>query len=521
MNTPEAGGAPQPLITAQDAYPALERIVDGARDEVLMSFRIFDPDTALRDSALIKRGLSTWAELIEEVAGRGVRVRILLADFDPAFVPELHRDAWRNTHRFAKALEAAGANGASAVLCAPHGQRAGGLWHYLMRGRVARALDALRREPEDRLTDIQKRILRRRPMLRPATIHQKFAVVDGARLIVGGIDVNERRWDEPDHDRPAEETWHDVAVQVDGPVAGAFRRHFSDCWQDAEICADGPLPAPVPALDDLLSADVGTASSAPETYAKAGDGTAWLVRTRSLPCTGFARLGPDPRFSEHEETLNEAFGKARRHIYIETQFFRHLPLAHALAKAARAAPDLQVVLLMPTAPERVIFGGDDGFDARHALALQLRCIDTLRAALGDRLAIVSPAKPKRAEPGENGTLGGAGIVYVHAKVTCIDDAWALVGSANLNGRSLRWDTEASLAFTDAGAVRTLRTALAGKWLGDLPGDLDTTRATTWTTIAGQNADAHPDARENYVMPFPEAANRRFARYLPILPAEMF
>ncbi len=39
-------------------------------------------------------------------------------------------------------------------------------------------------------------------------------------------------------------------------------------------------------------------------------------------------------------------------------------------------------------------------------------------------------------------LGGAPMIYVHAKVSIFDRSAAIVSSANLNGRSLRWDTEA-------------------------------------------------------------------------------
>lgn len=39
-------------------------------------------------------------------------------------------------------------------------------------------------------------------------------------------------------------------------------------------------------------------------------------------------------------------------------------------------------------------------------------------------------------------------IYVHAKITVIDDVWASVGSANLNRRSWTHDSELTVAVLD-------------------------------------------------------------------------
>ena len=84
-----------------------------------------------------------------------------------------------------------------------------------------------------------------------------------------------------------------------------------------------------------------------------------------------------------------------------------------------------------------MFGGAKGWDARHAHALQMRALDDLRDAFGSRVALISPGQREAATEGFSRALGGAGPIYVHAKVTLIDDDFGLVGSANLNGRSMR------------------------------------------------------------------------------------
>ena len=43
---------------------------------------------------------------------------------------------------------------------------------------------------------------------------------DGTHAIVGGLDIDERRFDDTSHRQSAEQTWHDVSVAVDGEAAG-------------------------------------------------------------------------------------------------------------------------------------------------------------------------------------------------------------------------------------------------------------------------------------------------------------
>ncbi len=50
-------------------------------------------------------------------------------------------------------------------------------------------------------------------------------------------------------------------------------------------------------------------------------------------------------------------------------------------------------------------------------------------------------------------------IYVHAKITIVDDVWSTVGSANLNNRGMRDDTEMNVATLDAELARGLRVLL--------------------------------------------------------------
>ncbi|MBT9384921.1 phospholipase [Pseudooceanicola sp. CBS1P-1] len=494
------------LVTAAEMFPALERLCLEAREEVLMSFRILDPLTPLRSPEALALGLTNWGQLLGHVAGRGVVLRLLISDFDPLFAAELHRNAWMNARGFATEL-----GEAAQILCAQHEATAAPLWKTVFRPKVRQLQAQLARYAPAHLTPPQHQALAGEMTIRPASLHQKFAVADAEHVICGGIDINQRRWDDADHQRRAEDTWHDVSVAVSGRVGEDLRHHFAECWDRAMQSGAASFGAePTAVAETRAVIDKLPPSGGPR-----------LLRTLSRARGGMLHLGPEPDICEHEEAHLAAFETAQEMIYLETQFFRHLPLARTLAAQARRAPDLQVVLVLPTEPERQIFDGHSGIDVRHAQALQLRCLTLLKRALGDRIAIVSPAQPRPAPRHTPMPLHGAGIVYLHSKVTLVDDRLGIIGSANLNGRSMRWDTEASLQFHEPEEILSMRERLMRHWLRARIGEIDTTRASDWMRLAREEAARPPEARSIYLLPWPEARNRRFARAFPLLPADMF
>jgi len=56
-------------------------------------------------------------------------------------------------------------------------------------------------------------------------------------------------------------------------------------------------------------------------------------------------------------------------------------------------------------------------------------------------------------------------IYVHAKVAIVDDLWTTVGSANLNNRGMRDDTEMNVTTLDAELAQGLRLMLWAEHLG--------------------------------------------------------
>lgn len=506
------------LLTADQAYPAFERAFMDARTEIWASFRVFDPDTLLRSPEARRIG-TTWFDLVADTLARGVTLHIVLADFDPVARPRLHHATWRAVRKLTAAAEVAGAAGRLRIVAAMHPAKTGLLprllfWpaifkrqrrtaHWLNGLSVAERQAALRDMPglAGRLKEAPDGHIRPRlfpiPYVYPATHHQKLAVFDRRRLYLGGLDLDERRFDTPAHDRGAEETWHDVQLFVSGAAVDEAQAH----------------------LESFLAV---TSGKRPAT-----ESGRWLLRTLSRPrYRNILRFGPEPVADEISLAHQHHARRARRMIYLETQYFRDLRLARYLATMAEANPQLTLLLVLPGAPEEIAFEPRIGLDARFGEYLQARAIRILVKAFGRRLFVAAMAQPRR-ENGESETgralLQRAPIVYIHSKVSIFDDASAIVSSANLNGRSLRWDTEAGLLLTKRTHVQRVRRSVMGHWLPEQADEryFDPARAVSaWRALALQNARLAPEDREGFVLPYDLKAAERDARELPVVPEEL-
>ncbi|WP_179381106.1 phospholipase D-like domain-containing protein [Jannaschia marina] len=501
-----------PLLTAAQAYPAFERMVLQAEERVAMCFRIFDPRTALRSPEARAIG-ETWVDLIAHTLSRGVRLDITLSDFEAVVRPDYHARATRCHRLIVAAGEISGRPELLRVRAALHPARIGWLpalvlWPrargYLLRtaaelnaktpagrARARSELPALekywRTEPDGTVA------LRRwkMPRLTPVTHHQKLAVADGKLLYIGGLDLNERRYDTTDHARPASETWHDLQVLLRGPGAAPAETHL-------DSFVDVTLGKPAPKTPGLL-----------RTVSRARRSHAFL-------------MSPIPVLSELARAHAEAIDGAERLIYLETQFFRDTRLARRLARRARARRDLRLILILPARPDDVAFQGNSGHDARYGEYLQAKCIEILRRGFGDRLFIGSPAQHRKAKRGEP-SLYGAPLIYLHAKLSIFDDTLAIVSSANLNGRSFYWDTEAGVPLTSRIQIEDLRRQCYAHWLRSALTErfvAHETAVEAWRGRARENVRRAPADRRGYILPYASGPARRFGRNLPGIPEEM-
>jgi phosphatidylserine/phosphatidylglycerophosphate/cardiolipin synthase-like enzyme len=275
--------------------------------------------------------------------------------------------------------------------------------------------------------------------------HQKLVVIRHAAgserdvAFVGGIDLCHSRRDDADHhgdrqrqamapvygDRPP---WHDAQLSVQGPAVGDLEFSFRERWDDT-----GPLSRdPLGIVHDLLRHTHRKASALPP---MAPDPEPCGTHTVQVLRTYANRRGGYPFAPQGERSVARGFRKAirraRRLIYLEDQFLWSTEVARIFADALTACRSLRIIAVLPRY-----------FDQAPALTLRPNqvgrenAISVLLDAAADRVAIYDI---------EN--IAGT-PVYVHAKVSVIDDVWASVGSDNFNRRSWSHDSEIACAVID-------------------------------------------------------------------------
>jgi phosphatidylserine/phosphatidylglycerophosphate/cardiolipin synthase-like enzyme len=549
---PRKGCKVTPLIEAADMFPTLEHLVLDAKESVWLSFRIFDPGTKTRSDRCRKLGLKDWAALIDHAVRRGVEVRILLADFEPVLADYLHAGSWstyKSIREIVEKLDEKDRERLQLIVIQHEGEIGWG-WRQILRlalrSRVRSVIEGLlkKRKHDDGGIDTRPGLWRYLewkgdrphrwkpappPKLWPATYHQKFVVVDRETAIVGGLDLDERRWDDRRHRQRANETWHDISAMIEGPVVGDAAAHFARLWNREmpryrAIVEEWTSPAGRELMLDPLT-NVG--EGAAQGKAAAGSAVVQLVRTQSRKSPRPLARGPVSGIRELKAAHREIILHARRHLYVEAQFFRSDDAADWVEQALKASPELEVIVLVANAPEEIAFEGQTGNPAhRHGEYLQARALGRLLKKAGpERIGLFTLAKQEPVKESEKkfeksrGTAYGSGLIHIHAKLLIADDDACLLSSANINGRSFEWDTELGFIWSEKGdAIQNFRRRLWGQLFGgDAPEDMGLEE---WRDIARFNSEAPPEDRKGFVVPYQLGRARRFARPYFFIPDDL-
>ncbi len=248
--------------------------------------------------------------------------------------------------------------------------------------------------------------------------HQKVVVIDDSLAFCGGIDMTADRWDTREHadDEPRRlepdgtpyGPWHDATTMLQGPIAGALGDMCRGRW---EVAGGGKLDPicgnaeswPDHVEPDFTDVEVGIALTVPE-----------MANQQAL--------------HQIEDLYVDLIARAKRWFYAESQYFASRKVAEAIAKR----------LAEPAGPEFVIVHPVNAQGWLEPVAMdsaRARLVEALKAQdPHDRLRLYHPF-----------TAGGEPI-YVHAKVTVVDDTVLRVGSSNFNNRSLRLDTECDVVI---------------------------------------------------------------------------
>lgn len=243
----------------------------------------------------------------------------------------------------------------------------------------------------------------------PQLLHAKMVIVDDRELLLVGSPFVNGYWDDSSHRpvdsrRPARELGgrplHDVSVRLTGNAVDHATAIFDDWWKTASgkcrLDQHDVQPRRREIQMSRTSAAVQLVFSSPGSMARSG--------RKEILAASLA-----------------AISRAKSLIYIEHQYLSSRPIVKALREALDRNADLEMVIVLNQNPD----------------------ITAYRGWQNDRLEESGLFKHPRvglfslwtAEP-RSGRLVLASQVFVHSKVLIVDDNWAMVGSANLDGVSL-------------------------------------------------------------------------------------
>jgi phosphatidylserine/phosphatidylglycerophosphate/cardiolipin synthase-like enzyme/uncharacterized membrane protein YdjX (TVP38/TMEM64 family) len=320
-----------------------------------------------------------------------------------------------------------------------------------------------------------------------ASHHQKVVVIDDRLAFVGGIDLTRSRWDTRAHapneprrrngPRQPYSPTHDVQAMFDGEAARTVGVLAQQRWANA--VARRSHAKQDSACVEALANEANDKAREPHTEPRPGDaadpwppGIAPDIENVELgiALTVAPHAGRDGCEQIHA-LYREAFEKARKTVYIENQYFTASALGDTLAQrlARDDAPSIAVVL-----------------PREQTGWLQSATMGTLRARLYKRLRAADRAQRLRLwHPWTEG-LGDA-FINVHSKLMTVDDDLLVIGSANLNNRSMVLDTECNIVLEARGDAR-VRAAIAAMRNGLLAEHLGTDAAHVERALAQFDGD---------------------------------
>jgi phosphatidylserine/phosphatidylglycerophosphate/cardiolipin synthase-like enzyme len=257
--------------------------------------------------------------------------------------------------------------------------------------------------------------------------HQKIVVIDECLAVCGGIDIADRRWDTHDHidddphrlspDGKAFTPWHDATMMMSGKVAVALGELGRERWKIATHANLDPLGDCGDEWPDGLDPHFRDVDIA-------------IARTRAP----YDRADEEVSEIREIETLYlDMIAAARDFIYFENQYFTSGKIAAAIAARMEEDNPPEIVLVMPRTA--------DGW-------LEQKAMDAARLKLVAAIGLKDNGADHRFRVYVPVTKGGADI-YVHAKVSVVDDRFLRVGSSNLNNRSQGLDSECDVIIDAA------------------------------------------------------------------------
>lgn len=339
--------------------------------------------------------------------------------------------------------------------------------------------------------------------------HEKLCLIDHTVAFVGGIDLCFGRWDTPQHlltddkptgfetadmhkdadncqlwpgkdysnpriqdfydlDKPYEEMydrnvvprmpWHDISMHVVGQPARDLTRHFVQRWN--YILRQRKPTRPTPFLlppPDFNPADL-------EALGLDGTCEVQILRSSSMWSTGTPDVVEHSIMNAYVKLIEES----EHFVYIENQFFistceidgRKIEnligdaLVERIVRAYKEGQTWRAVIVIPLMPGfQNTVDSEGGTSVRLIMQCQYRSICRGETSIFGRLRALGIDPEDYIQFYSLRTWGKIGPqkqlvteqLYIHAKCMVVDDRAAIIGSANINERSMLGSRDSEVA----------------------------------------------------------------------------
>ncbi|KAI7792627.1 phospholipase D1 [Triplophysa rosa] len=263
--------------------------------------------------------------------------------------------------------------------------------------------------------------------------------------------------------------WHDIASVVHGKAARDVARHFIQRWNFTKIMKPKYRSLSYPYL---LPKSHTTGSEIKYQVPGCSQANVQVLRSASDWSAGI---------KYHEESIHTAYvyviEHSKHYIYIENQFFIscadnktvHNKIGDAIAqriiKAYREGKKYRVYVVTPLLPGfegDINTGGGSAiqavmhFNYRTMIRGDCSIISQLKREMGDQWINYISFGGLRTHTELEGKLMTE-LIYVHSKMLIADDNTVIIGSANINDRSMlgKRDSEVAVIYEDVETVKSI------------------------------------------------------------------
>lgn len=316
--------------------------------------------------------------------------------------------------------------------------------------------------------------------------HEKLVLIDAecpahTAAFTGGFDIARGRYDQPSHlvplpgnkkqrdslyKREMEEgkeerltgrsiqpvwrsirfLWHDLQLLIKGPATRSLLLHFVQRWTHAFD------PNPIRTRSVTLL-------PIPSVPCNRSHGHLALMSTHNACLLRLERTWKSV-FDVHYlfEDYCKMIKSAERFLYVEHQYpFQNFALTQLMCDQLRQKPDLQLIVVTPIKTDLPTGVVGELFDWSQDHIIQH--LTMIQNTAPERVGIYGLINQDRRFPER---IGG---IYVHSKVTLIDDQWMVTGSTNMDNVSFFHSSELSVEIYSPAIAREVRLRLFKEHLG--------------------------------------------------------